>query len=269
MPRCVTNSKFLVVITSAPTHSDRRSAIRKTWCNPYASEHSQDSWQCVFLIGSVEGDIISRKVKKEMSVYRDILLGSYIDSYRNLTYKVLNAFSWSKTYCPINFVLKTDDDCFVNTKLLYQFLITYNDKTTDLYAGNIFMEDSNRPVIRNELNKWHVAEDTYSRESYPPYASGTGYILSQDVVGRVVDESVYHKPIPIEDAYTGILVNSLGIEPVQSARFMTFSSGLTLCNYLYLFVSHNVKANQQFEMHNNMMMAHSKCHNDEEVTSWF
>ncbi|KAK6180042.1 hypothetical protein SNE40_012262 [Patella caerulea] len=269
MPKCVVNAKFLVLITTAPGNIDRRTAIRKTWCNPYASEHSKDSWQCVFLIGASNNQSIVESVTREKAHYQDILHGSYIDSYRNLTYKVFNSFTWSRTYCPLEYVIKTDDDCFVNTKLVYRFLTTHNTKTTNLYVGKIFLEADKRDVIRNSFSKWKVSKDVYAPNTFPPYASGTGYIMSQDVIAKVVEECRYHTPIPVEDAYTGIVIDALHINPKTSARFMPFSSGLSICNYLYMFVTHNVEPDRQSVMHHNMLIAKSECPGDVEETTWF
>jgi len=53
-----------------------------------------------------------------------------VDTYRNLTYKGVAALRWVDTYCSqATFVLKTDDDIFVNMFSLLRLLKKMTRKT--------------------------------------------------------------------------------------------------------------------------------------------
>jgi hypothetical protein len=55
--------------------------------------------------------------------YHDLLQGSFQDAYRNMTYKHIMALKWALYYCPgVRYVLKSDDDIFVNTPVLMHAL---------------------------------------------------------------------------------------------------------------------------------------------------
>ncbi|XP_025109150.1 beta-1,3-galactosyltransferase 5-like [Pomacea canaliculata] len=269
IPKCQHGSMFLIIITSSPDHFEHRQEIRKSWCNPELSNDKVNAWQCVFLIGQTSIPEINTRLKRESELHHDILRGSYLDSYRNLTHKVMHGLSWVAAKCEAPYVLKTDDDCFVNTHLLLQFLLHHNPQTSRLYAGNMLLDSSRRKVIRKPNEKWSVPEKDYLPDYYPVYASGSGYALSFDVVSEAVKESHFIKPIPNEDAYIGIVMDHLKIKPTISGRFTLSSNGLRLCNYLYIFVAHGVSPQMHKEMHANMMTAESKCNDDDEINTWY
>ncbi|KAK7483466.1 hypothetical protein BaRGS_00025265 [Batillaria attramentaria] len=269
LPECKHGSLFIVIITSAPDHSEHRREIRNSWCNPTLSNHEPNAWQCVFLIGKTDGSDLESHLQEESAHHKDILRGSYVDSYRNLTYKVMHGLAWLHSNCEAPYILKTDDDCFVSTHLLWQFLMHQNKQTSNLYAGHMVLDPSKRQVIRDPGQKWSVAEEEYRPDTYPPYASGSGYALSFDVVAKAVEESRVVKPIPNEDAYIGILLDRLGIQPTVSGRFILSSAGLRLCNYMYMFVVHGVELKMHKDMHKKMLTSQIQCKEEDEVADWF
>jgi hypothetical protein len=59
---------------------------------------------------------------------------------------------WVKHYCPqATFVLKTDDDMFVNTRQLSDYLSRVQDRK-DLIAGSLFRRHT---PVRNSRSKWY------------------------------------------------------------------------------------------------------------------
>ena len=263
-PQCTRGSKFIVVITSAPENSDRRKAIRETWCNPSKFNLTKLTWQCVFLVGQSTHHPSEVLVDNEISQNRDILKGSYIDSYRNLTQKVMHGLHWASTICPTQYVLKTDDDVFVNTKLLSN-IITANTSIENVYIGLVVTAPDRLEVIRNPINKWVVSYEDYPNSHYPPYSSGMGYFLSSDVVSRMVNLSRFVTPIANEDAYIGVLAYRLNVEPVSTGRFTLSGSGLRLCNFLYVALVHHVKAEDQYTMFQKSIDARVQCDLEKDV----
>ena len=269
LPLCHHRSLFIVLITSSPDHFQHRTEIRNTWCNPKLASQEDSIWQCIFLVGQTNNSLISSRLKEESLSHQDILQGSYLDTYRNLTSKVMHGLAWVSTKCESPYVLKTDDDCFVNTLLLQQFFLLYNTQTVNLYAGNMVVKHEKRKVIRKPNEKWSVSVDDYLPEYYPMYASGSGYTLSFDVLERAVEESQYIKPIPNEDAYIGIVMDHLGIQPTLSGRFTLSSVGLRLCNYLYIFVAHGIVPSMHQAMYKKMIAAQTDCKDEEDINAWF
>ena len=255
-PTCRKN-QIVILITSATANYKRRESIRNTWCNPHSLNLTNTPWLCVFLVGKSQNS--STNVAEESLKYDDILLGSYIDSYRNLTIKIMHGLDWVKSSCPTQYVLKTDDDVYVNTLLLHQ-LVNNHTQSTGVYIGLVMQTDSRLSVIRNQDSRWYVSLEEYPSPHYPPYASGMGYLLSADVVNQIVEVSHYLAPFANEDAYIGVLINNIGVVPVRSGRFTLTSSGLRTCNFQYLVVVHHVAAEEQYRLLEINREARQTCH---------
>ena len=63
------------------------------------------------------------QVVEESRTYGDILQEDFVDSYMNLTLKSVMGLKWASTYCSqTQYLLKTDDDIFVNVPVLLTYL---------------------------------------------------------------------------------------------------------------------------------------------------
>ena len=268
-PVCPPDLTVLILITSAPSHVQQRDAIRSTWCKHSAkiTTHSSPNYRCIFLIGQDEFSSSDQYIQGEMAAYDDILYGTFLDRYRNLTNKVLMGLFWASTHCPATFVLKTDDDCFVSVGTLLRFL-PLQAHTRLLYAGAVFKDKEKRIVVREPYNKWFVSLDDYQNDYYPAYASGTGYLLSRDVWQRLVDQLMYHKPFPNEDAFMGVVLSHGIANPLHSSRFAMMSAHWAKCNMRYLLVLHRVDVDRQNILQKMADQASEDCENTTFMTSW-
>ena len=267
--QCRYQTLFRVLIISSPEHFEQRQAIRQTWCDPANfSQVPQHAWHCVFLIGQTMNNNHSSMLQSEKALHQDLLIGNYLDSYRNLTLKVIPGFTWSVNHCPCSYIVKTDDDCFVNAGLLYAFLLHHNPLARGLFVGNIVNDKSKLKVNRGPRNRWAVSHKDYPGKYYPPYASGMGYILSMDVAQQLVTESNFVQPIPVEDAYVGIVMSRLPVRLTDSKRFQLTQSGLSLCNYVYVFIVHEVASGEQHILLKKAQEAWLSCNQDSIVSRW-
>ncbi len=99
---------LLVLVASAVGHTDRRAAIRATWGRK--DEAAARRARVVFMLGRGEA---------EDGDEEDVLQEDFVDSYHNLTIKTMMGLKWAAVFCPqAKFLLKTDDDIFVNLPLL-------------------------------------------------------------------------------------------------------------------------------------------------------
>lgn len=79
-----------------------------------------------FVIGATDNQSIENSLKTESYWYRDIIRGHFIDSYQNLTFKSISMLEWADTYCSrAEYILKSDDDMFVNVLRLMSFIDTH------------------------------------------------------------------------------------------------------------------------------------------------
>lgn len=81
-----------------------------------------------FAVGMRDLDASTRKsVKDEQSVFNDLLLlPDLIDSYENLTKKLLQSFFQLEHELDFNYLLKCDDDTYVKLDILSQDLLDYH-----------------------------------------------------------------------------------------------------------------------------------------------
>lgn len=85
-PPCSRDSSqpyFVTLVHTAPTHIERRMAARETWA------HSDPRTLTYFMIGYVASPSIQKRINQEEAKHHDIIQGNFVDSYHNLTYKVL------------------------------------------------------------------------------------------------------------------------------------------------------------------------------------
>ena len=159
VPRCRAPVFVLIVVFSAPRNFERRSIIRSTWAevkhmDPDITNITEESYtakslvKTVFLLGQANEETQSI-IKTESEYYNDIVVGSFTDSYGNLTLKAKLGLEWAQQSCKFQYYLKTDDDVFVYNKGVVKWL--WKLPRERVYTGRC---DFNKAVIRTAGNKW-------------------------------------------------------------------------------------------------------------------
>ena len=162
---------FLVVLVlTAPKNQERRNVIRQTWANIH--KKLRDQFLLYFILGNSElSDESIDSINDEKAKHKDILALPMVDSYQALTSKLLASFVQLNRNVKFKYLLKVDDDSYVQLPLVLEELKNSNfDKS--LYWGFF---DGRAPVFLK--GKW--AEKEYHLcDKYIPYALGGGYVLS-------------------------------------------------------------------------------------------
>ena len=140
--------------------------------------------------------------------------GDYYDHYWNQTLKIQMGFEWATIYCNFSFLLKVDDDVFVNSAKLYSSLSSPTTPKKNLYMG---LHNKHALVMRHGY--WKVSKKEYSDKFYPDFCSGFGYVLSYDVALTFVEAFAFLPFYRIDDVYVGMLANRAGIKITQNAGF--------------------------------------------------
>ena len=202
---CSNKDVFLIIyVHTAPAHYKRRMVIRQTWGNP---KYFPDVViRLVFVMGRVEGDKNAQDALVfEHEQYRDIVQEDFLDSYKNLTYKGIAALKWISTYCShAKFVLKTDDDIFVNMFTMLRHLQTQYHLNAHNHGLMMCLVWSRMKVMRE--GKWKISKDEFKEDYYPTYCSGSAFAMTTDTALRLHEVS-YHVPFFwVDDFYvTGLL----------------------------------------------------------------
>ncbi|XP_068583065.1 N-acetyllactosaminide beta-1,3-N-acetylglucosaminyltransferase 2a [Cebidichthys violaceus] len=222
-PRVCDGKPFLLLaVKSLIPHFDRRQAIRETWGR--AGVLANRTVATVFLLGStLSADYfpdLQGMLGYEAELHGDLLQWDYRDSFYNLTLKEVLFQEWFGQNCPrAQFVLKGDDDVFINTPQVIDLLEGLTEsKAKDLFIGDVI---SDAGPHRDRKLKYFVPESVFVG-TYPPYAGGGGYLYSGALALRLHKASRQVVLYPIDDVYTGMCLRKLGLAPEKHSGFRTF-----------------------------------------------
>ncbi|KAB0793749.1 hypothetical protein PPYR_13369 [Photinus pyralis] len=205
--KCKTWPLLLILVHSAPNNYHRRKSIRETWGSKLQNA------SIFFMLGLARESRLQKKIAEENRNHRDIVQGTFLDVYRNVTYKHVMSLKFAIYHCPnAKYILKTDDDVFVNMPRIVNFL------TVDLspYGAERLLSCSKRahsPVKRSFRSKWRVSFNEYQNEYYPAYCPGWVIMYSPDVIFVLYREVQKFDYFWIDDVLiTGILRERENIE---------------------------------------------------------
>ncbi|XP_031468524.1 beta-1,3-galactosyltransferase 5 [Phasianus colchicus] len=215
---CRKDPPFLVLLVASSCQGiDARMVIRQTW----GKERTVAGKRLVtyFLLGTPVNLGQQADIDAESQKYKDIIQKDFTDTYYNLTLKTMMGIEWVHQFCnQSSFVMKTDTDVFVNVFYLTELLLK-KKRTTGLYTG--FLKLHEQPIRKNE-SKWNVRIEEYSGKTYPPFCSGTGYVLSTDVASKIYNVSESISFIKLEDVFIGLCLDKLKIQPEELHSEQTF-----------------------------------------------
>lgn len=214
---------LMIIVPSSPSHTEERNAIRSTWGSVsrgkrWPLQSIKGKAKLVFLLGITENITILQNLQDEVTEYNDIVQSDYLDTYQNLSLKILSGIRWTYLKCPdVKFILKADDDTFVHLPLLIATLEGYYRKVDR--NGAIFGNINTDAKVRRR-GMWKVSEIDYPFPHFPPYAYGNTYVISANIASRIFSASEYMPYIPIEDAFiTGILAKVIGASHIFVSGF--------------------------------------------------
>ncbi|KAM9727919.1 N-acetyllactosaminide beta-1,3-N-acetylglucosaminyltransferase 2 isoform 1-T2 [Menidia menidia] len=214
---------LLLAVKSLAPHFDRRQAIRQSWGR--AGAIANRTVVTVFLLGNATAvdhhPDLSEMLLYEGLRHRDIVQWDFRDSFFNLTVKEVLFLDWIQARCPdAAFIFKGDDDVFVNTYRILDFLKGLpGPKARDLFVGDVI---TNAGPHRDKKVKYFIPESLFVG-AYPPYAGGGGYLYSGDIAARLHNVSQHVALYPIDDVYTGMCLRKLGLAPDKHKGFRTFN----------------------------------------------
>uniref|UniRef100_A0A8C6VGK8 Hexosyltransferase n=1 Tax=Naja naja TaxID=35670 RepID=A0A8C6VGK8_NAJNA len=244
-PCALTTPWLLVLVASAPGHEARRAAVRHSWGG--ARIAGGQSMHTVFTVG-LPGDVAQQAaLEREAAEHGDLLQAPFADTYRNLTLKTLAMLGWATTHCPTaRFLLKADDDMFLNLPALVQHLQQLAGPPA-AYLGYVY---SHVAPIHNPHSRHYVPTLLYPEPAFPPYCSGSAYVLSAPAAAAVLGAARLLPLLPVEDVFVGLCAHHAGIAP----RHLNHMAGAThyppdACCYREVLLSvHEVEPAEMLSM---------------------
>lgn len=245
--------QLLIIITSAPAHEPARMAIRQTW-----GHYTQRRDVAVtFMLGSTSNITLNERIEEEQYIYGDIIRGKFIDTYDNLTLKTISMLEWVDNYCPkASFVLKTDDDMFINVSRLLGFISKHSPDQRAIYGR---LAKKWKP-IRNKKSKYYISPRQYKPSLFPDFTTGPAYLLPARLAKELYTAALNHTYFKLEDVFvTGIVANSLKIKRIHAAEFLNKRVPLTACSAQKGISIHMVKGPEQYDLWKKLLDGLTKC----------
>ncbi|XP_048368044.1 beta-1,3-galactosyltransferase 9 [Sphaerodactylus townsendi] len=232
---CIHKEVFLLVLTfSHPENASRRNTIRQTWAN--ATDIRGYSAVILFVLGKPSSETTQLEIMKEFQEHRDLIEGSFLDSPKNQTLKTTKAVEWSVTFCPgARFILKTDEEMFVNLANLVDYLLSLRTRLENVYLGRVVHHEVPN---RDPQSPNFVPLQIYPEKYYSDYCSPTAFVISQDVA-RMIYVTSPEVPLSMPPGvFVGTCTKNAGVTPIHSSRF----SGkkhiqYNQCCYKFIFTS--------------------------------
>lgn len=234
------------------------------------SESSQFNFtvKVVFLVGKILNNDTQARITEESLTNNDLIQESFLDTYNNLTLKTVMMLKWVNNNCidkgellrfcmpfrshsvlslhsiSVKFVMKCDDDTFVNIPNLLHVLL---GGTVPVYDATLKEHDQRSVLARNAPNrmrttenlligarfcqakpvgnissKWYAPTYMFEDKVYPNYLSGSGYVMSMDAAVKLYNVTLSIPLFHLEDVYlTGEVVHSFGPVFCRELNFYT------------------------------------------------
>nr|XP_014340177.1 PREDICTED: lactosylceramide 1,3-N-acetyl-beta-D-glucosaminyltransferase [Latimeria chalumnae] len=218
------NVLLLLFIKTSPENQMRRDAIRQTWGNEkYIRTELNANVKIVYALGIcknlIQREVLQRSLIREDEKHHDLIQQDFLDTFHNLTLKLILQLKWANVYCPhAKFVMTADDDVFIHTPNLVKHLQDLDQKgVQNFWAGRVHR---GAPPIRDRSSKYYVPYYMYQWPAYPDYTAGAAYVVSYDVAAKVYEASqTLNNSIYIDDVFMGICANKVGVVPQYHVYF--------------------------------------------------
>ncbi|RXG73120.1 UDP-GalNAc:beta-1,3-N-acetylgalactosaminyltransferase 2 [Armadillidium vulgare] len=173
-----------------------------------------------------EENIIDNDLYKEMKTNDDLVyLHNVIDVYRNLPSKILEVIKWSNGNYPSSYLLKVDDDTNVNIHFLMDWMTQKIKAPRSLTLHSNFHYHREVPMF----GKW--ADFDFQGLTYPPFPSGSGYLLSDRLVYLLSMQAPFMRHFQGEDVSMGIWTQVLRLgQDIVEKKHVSCWLPSTSCN---------------------------------------
>ncbi|GAA6110905.1 lactosylceramide 1,3-N-acetyl-beta-D-glucosaminyltransferase A [Tachysurus ichikawai] len=215
---------LLLFVKTSPENFIRRQAIRSTWGNEtYIKKELGVNVKVVFIMG-VHPDghkrgAIQKQLQAEDLNHGDLVQQDFLDTFHNLTMKLLLQFRWAHANCAhARFLMSADDDIFIHMPNLVRLLEQLSSQgVVDLWVGHVHRGS---PPVRRKDSKYYMPLQMYQWSSYPDYTAGAGYVVSQDVAAKIYQATLFlNASLHIDDVFMGMCAITVGVSPQEHVYF--------------------------------------------------
>lgn len=232
--------KILIIVLSALDHSDARMAIRQTW--GFFQRHYDIG--IGFIVGVSSNQSLNSAIAAEQYTYGDLIQTRTVDSYENVTLKTISLMEWVNTHCSlVPFILKCDDDMFINIPLLLILLVKQQQAKHTIF-GHLAHQWL---PFRNVTSKYFLSKSEYEADILPDFISGPAYLVTQDSVHILYEQALEMTFFKLEDVFmTGFVASRIGIRLVNVDELTKPKNPYDICQMRVTVGMHDVSPYEQF-----------------------
>lgn len=215
---------LLVGVFSTANNFKRRMAVRRSWMQYPAVRSGAVAVR--FFVGLHKNLLVNEELLNEAQTYGDTQLMPFVDYYSLITWKTVAICIFGTEVLSAKYVMKTDDDAFVRVDEVMASLNKINVNHGLLYG----LINSDARPHRDPNSKWYISAEEWSEETYPPWAHGPGYVVSQDIAKEVYRKHKTGdlKMFKLEDVAMGIWIAEMkkkGMKVVYSKEERVYNEG--------------------------------------------
>ena len=203
--------EIIVLVHSSTNNFERRAAIRQTWGNLTLLDSY--NLRVAFILGQSINKSLQSQINHEDALQGDIVQGKFLDTYHNLSQKHVLGLRWVSAYCKTaKFVVKVDDDVFLNPFGFFRDLVTKFSNLTRTIMCNVRLNGTDR--IQHG-GKWGVNVNKFKNVSHWPFSFCQGFVViyTNDIVPEIYKAATSNCTpfVWLDDVYvTGILAGNVG-----------------------------------------------------------
>lgn len=207
--------KMVYAVFSSCQNSRIRSKIRQTWARSDRLE--SQNHKLVFVLGVDDTIDITEEVKE----HQDILQTDFFENEDYFGHKqMLSLLAWTYEHCELGrFLVRTTDSTFINTRrcliivshlrvvnwftFLSRFDLFYEQ---EVYSANRLYGQLLKKMKpnRNPQRDHFAAKEEWPWDFYPPFLAGPTYVLSGDVVPRLLVAVKYVPFLSLEQVKSSV-----------------------------------------------------------------
>lgn len=209
----------LFFVYLAPKSKQRRFAGRDTIGDPVISEHW--NWSTIYLVSLADNEDDASWNRLEAEAFGDLLILPVNDTLRGLTKRFLMGMKWVLSNCPnVKYVVKIDDDVFVNPSLLRLYIGAFVDPRSKYVHCLVW---TMMRVYRDVNHPFYVPREDFPDKTYFRYCSGRAMIMPGGVLADLYAASKKLQLYAVDDAYvTGDLALIAGVGHVDMNPMITW-----------------------------------------------
>ena len=226
---CGTNM-LVIMVHSATANTQKRNLLRKYYkiYQDLGIFQKLGKVKVLFIIGKDLRPEINDEVSQEAKEHQDIIRGNFVDHYFNMTIKNIFGKVKINALCKFKYLLKADDDVFLNFPVILLNLNKLKENNSRLYLGwpckgGLFSYPHvfKGRVFQQRLENFNFTLPDYPFPLAPSYGYGFTYILSESSVDALVTEYKYIPYIRIiDDFYVAYVLSRLGIICCETPEFV-------------------------------------------------